>query len=319
LTCLKVGFALGLSFVLLAIFVVPVFAVEYKPAVKVGQYVKLKYELTGNDALAASGNDVDWKQFTVVSITGNEIVINEKNHHNNGALDSEGITHKYDIETGLDENWVESYERCVLAGNLQDDDPIRVGSSDRVDRTEVRTYLGVSRQVNIVFLNGNTYDEITNDIISRVTFTEVFDKASGMLLERERGQTWIGGAGEGTYNSQSFVFNGTNIFNIPNEGNSSGGSSANNAGFPIQYIIIVIAVVAMAAVLAVFLVKKRKTALPASEIKSEQTAPAAQTEVKPSTPPAPKPVAFCKECGVVLKSDAMFCKNCGAPREDKQS
>ena len=108
-----------------------------------------------------------------------------------------------------------------------------------VNKTETRTYLGVSRSVNIVSytFSGEGYT---------LSETFVYDKISGMRLELEGEATTTEPPTTSTY-SNSII--DTNIFVKPEPTPSE--------GIPVEYLYVGVAVVIIVVAAAVIMLKKR--------------------------------------------------------------
>jgi hypothetical protein len=164
-----------LAMIILVALVLPVFAIQYNPGVAVGQYVKY-----GNFAGSGSGlesfNDYSWLKLGVTDVSGQEITLLSTGEFKNGtALRGNDTTSVWDVETGTD-NGVPSTQGPIIAANLNQGDAIPPPNTYTVNQTESRTYLGVSRTVNILIVTVSTSDYNS-------TLTYIYDKLSGMLLE----------------------------------------------------------------------------------------------------------------------------------------
>jgi len=168
---LKIAFPL-VCVLLIVAFVAPVWAAEYNPGVSVGQWVKY-----GNYVVTTPAETVispDWGMIEVVGVSGKEVTLRTTGAYMNGtAIPSEEGT--CNIETGI----INGHQRYILAANLNQGDKIlNLAGSDIINKTETRTILGASRSVNILNF---TYSAAGQDM----TFTYIYDKASGMNLEFE--------------------------------------------------------------------------------------------------------------------------------------
>jgi len=164
-----------LSAALLAAFVLPVLAVTYNPGVETGQYVKY-----GNFVGVGQGveafNDYDWLKLQVTDVSGKDVTLLSTSQFKNGtAIEGNDTTSVWNIETGTQDS-VPSTQGPIIAANLNQGDTIPPPNTYVVNSTESRTYLGVSRTVNILSASLSTSDY-------NATLTYVYDKASGMLLE----------------------------------------------------------------------------------------------------------------------------------------
>ncbi len=162
-----------LTTALLAAFVLPVLALTYSPGVATGQYVKYG-NFVGIGQGVESFNDYDWLKLQVTDVSGKAVTLFSTSQFKNGtAIAGNGTTSVWNVETGT-EDGVPSTQGPIIASNLNQGDPIPPPNTYAVNRTESRTYLGVSRTVNILDASLSTPDYNT-------TLTYVYDKASGML------------------------------------------------------------------------------------------------------------------------------------------
>jgi hypothetical protein len=101
---------------------------------------------------------------------------------NGSATPNNGETYVINVETGAT-NYTHSELGPIIAANLNEGDKVQAKSAIfEVNRTEIKTYLGVSRPVNILVYEvpgTGTYGQY----ITRSTF--MYDRASGMMLENE--------------------------------------------------------------------------------------------------------------------------------------
>src|SRR3990170_6177748 len=168
----KPKIAAALAFVLLVTFVASVLAVEYNPGVSVGQYVKYSNYLGIN-----LRTEVDWEKNEVVAVSGKEVTLLTTGQWKNGtAIPNLGIT-IHNLETGAT-NETHSDLKSIIAANLNEGDAVPPGTF-AVNKTEIRTYVGVSRVVNILI-------EETSSDFATARITVAYDKASGMALEWEQ-------------------------------------------------------------------------------------------------------------------------------------
>ena len=172
----KLKFLTALLFAaLLAAFVFPVLAVTYNPGVETGQYVKYG-NFVGVGQGVESFNDYDWLKLQVTGISGKDVTLLSTSQFKNGtAIEGNGTISIWNIETGTQDG-VPSTQGPIIAANLNQGNPIPPPNTYVVNSTESRTYLGVSRTVNILDASLSTPDY-------NATLTYVYDKASGMLLE----------------------------------------------------------------------------------------------------------------------------------------
>jgi len=168
---LKIAFPLA-CVLLMATFVAPVRATEYNPGVSVGQWIKY-----GNYVVTTPAESVispDWSMLEVIGVSGKEVTLRITGAYMNGTAipASEVICN---IEVGRINEW----QRYIIAANLNQGDKIlNTATADTINKTETRMILGASRSVNILNF---TYSAAGQDM----TFTYIYDKASGMNLEFE--------------------------------------------------------------------------------------------------------------------------------------
>jgi hypothetical protein len=190
--------AVALAFVLLVTFVAPVLAVEYNPGVSVGQYVKY-----GNFYGVNLNYSYGWEKVEVMVVSGKDVTLLMTGQYLNGTnLPNTGTT-TYNLETGAT-NETHSDLKLIMAANLNEGDAVPPGNFV-INRTEIRTYLGVSRVVNVLI------EEISSNVTT-VTFTVVYDKVSGMAVEWE---TWWNNHATGRHAALHYSITDTNIFEVP--------------------------------------------------------------------------------------------------------
>jgi hypothetical protein len=230
---LKLGIAFVLTCVLLMTLAVPVLAVDYNPGVSVGQGAEY-----GNYVLDGQATDVNWTRFGVAAVSGKEVTLTELTAHMDGTVET--VDKVYDVEAGTVDGQPAAFPGTwIIAANLNEGDalpPVDLGYM--VNTTETRTYLGVSRSVNIVSYSysGEGYT---------ISETFVYDKVPGIMLEME-GETLVGDTTQ-TYSNSITV---TNIFEEP--------TPTPSEGLPVEYLYVGVAVVIIVvAVAAVMLLKKR--------------------------------------------------------------
>ena len=171
----KIPVAFLLAVILLATFTFPVFAQEYNPGVVTGQYVKYG-NFVGVGPGFESFNDYDWLKLEVVSVSGKEVTLLSTGQFKNGVpIPGNGTTAVWNVDAGT-EDGSPSTQGPIIAANLVQGDAIPPPNTYAVNKTEDRTYLGVSRIVNILEVTISTPDYDTE-------LTYVYDKFSGILLE----------------------------------------------------------------------------------------------------------------------------------------
>jgi len=167
--------------------VLPVFAVDYSPGVVSGKYVKLGWYSVN----VPQENLLNWEKIQILSVTGEEVDWSMTGEMLNGsAMPNSGEHFFTNVQTGTT-NYTHSVLGVIIAGNLKAGDPVALGTASIVvNSTELRTYLNVSRSVNVLVLksSGTGQNGPWNS-----TVTYVYDKASGMLLENENREAWPNG------------------------------------------------------------------------------------------------------------------------------
>jgi hypothetical protein len=165
-----------LAALLLAVSIVPSFAVTYSPGVTTGQWVKYG-NIVGIGPGLESVNTTDWMKIEAISVSGKEVKLRTSGMFKNGTSTPESNA-TYNVETGTVDGAPSVYGP-VIAGNLNAGDALPPTSSNvQVNKTETRTYVGVSRSVNMlnISLSATGYT---------ATLIVVWDKTSGMMLEME--------------------------------------------------------------------------------------------------------------------------------------
>ncbi len=188
---------------LAAAFATSVFAVTYNLGVTVGQYVKYG-NFVGEGPGFEQFNDFDWSKIEVTSVQGTVVTLLSTSQFKNGtATPGNGSSTVWDVQAGT-MNGIPSTQGPIIAGNLNQGDPIPPPDTFSVNKTENRVYLGVSRSVNI--LNVTLSTENYNS-----TLTYVYDRASGLLLEQSS-QTTQQAQPQPTTSAYSYSITETNLF-----------------------------------------------------------------------------------------------------------
>jgi hypothetical protein len=219
-----------LAFVLVVAFVAPVLATDYNLGVKVGDYVH--YYFLGVNIVHLA----EWEKIEVVAVSGKEVTLYTTGQYKDVPFPS-GTTF-FNVETGAT-NYTHSEVGQIIAANLNEGDVIpELGGNFVINKTELREYMNVSRQVNIV-----EFYEQNN--ITRLTY--VFDKISGIMLENENMFY------DSTGKMDKELYQGVDDTNIFKAEAQTGFS------LPAEYLYAIITVVAVAApATAVVFVRKRK-------------------------------------------------------------
>jgi hypothetical protein len=234
----KLSVAFLFAVVLSAAFTFPVFAQEYSPGVVAGQYVKY-----GNFVGAGPGfesfNDYDWLKLEIISVSRKEVTLLSTGQFKNGTLFWQRHKTVWNIEAGTEDD-TPSTQGPIIAANLNQGDAIQPPGTYTVNKTEDRTYLGVSRSVNILDVEISTPDYNTS-------LTYVYDRGSGMILESTSITTQA--QPEPTTSEYAYSIIETDVF----------GSTPTN--LPIAVIIAVALVVVTVAVAVVLLLRRTKETL----------------------------------------------------------
>lgn len=223
--------------VLVSGLVLPALAVDYNPGVTSGQYVKYG-NFSGNGQGFEAFNDYGYLQLQVTSVSGSQVTLLSTGQFKNGtALPGDQTTAIWDVQAGT-QNGNPDTQGPIIAANLNQGDAIPPPDTYAVNSTEQRTYLGVSRTVNILDVSVSSPDYNS-------TLTYVYDKASGMLLEASA-QTTTQSEPTPVTSSYSYSVVETNIF--------AAGSSATPVINVSSVSIVLIAVVIVVVVVAVVVV-----------------------------------------------------------------
>jgi hypothetical protein len=226
------------AFLLLEVFALPVFAIDYNVGVTKGQYVTYG-NFVGEGPGVETFNDYNWSKLEVTAVSGKEVTLLSTGQYNNGApIPGNGTIEVWNVEIGT-ESGVPSTQGPIIAANLNEGDSIPPPNTYSVNKTETRVYLGVSRSVNILAVTISTPDYSTS-------LTYVYDRSSGMLLESTVETTQ--NQPESVTSTYSYSIIDTNLF-----------ESASTIPISSVLIIFVIAAIAIIIVLvvAVFVIRKK--------------------------------------------------------------
>jgi hypothetical protein len=236
---IRYSLCLFFAALILIALVLPVFAIGYSPGVTAGQFVKY-----GNFSGSGEGfegfNDYGFLQLQATSVSGKDVTLLSTGQYKNGtALPGNGTTMVWNIEVGT-EDGSPATQGPIIAGNLNQGDAIPPLGTYSINQTESRSYLGTSRNVNILDVQIKTSDYNS-------TLTYVYDKLSGMILESS---TQITTQSQPTPVSSSYSYSiiGTNIF----------GTNASVPEFSTLTIEVAGIIALIGAVAALILVRKRK-------------------------------------------------------------
>lgn len=247
---LKSKIAIALALVILAFFVAPVWAVDYTPGVSAGQWVRY-----GNFVGVGTGteemNKTDWAKVDVVAVSGKSVTLHMSGKYKNGS-DAKQSGYIINVETGTinGSSLATGGSFFVSAANLAEGDPLASGSPFKINKTETRSYMGVSRTVNIL---NYTYSIFGYG----VKWITVWDKVSGILLEMSLSTSIL------TTEKISFSATDTNIY------------ATGVTGWLMDnmiYIVIAVIVIVIIVVAAAMMMRKKPQALSPSETKESTTA-----------------------------------------------
>jgi hypothetical protein len=238
----KVKIAVALALVVLVAYVAPAWAVDYNPGVSKGQWVKY-----GNFVGYGSGskelNDTDYMKLEVTDVSGKVVTLHSSGKYENGTNAKE-YGYIINVETGTINGSSGGYMLLLIAANLNAGDALISGGPVKINKTETRNYMSVSRSVNILnFTSG----------ISKMIMT--WDKASGMIMEIKM---------EYTGYKMSFSATDTNIF------------ATGVAGWIMDNLIyIVIAIIVIVVIIGVvFMIMRKPKAPPPPAPETQETPPA---------------------------------------------
>jgi hypothetical protein len=225
-----------IAIVVLAAFALPVFAQEYSPGVTMGQYVKYG-NFVGVGPGFESFNDYNWLKLDVVSVSGKEVTLLSTGQFKDGSpIPGNGSTTVWNVEAGTEDGSL-STQGSIIAANLTEGDAIPPPNTYTINKTASRTYLGVSRSVNILDVTVSTPDYDS-------ALTYVYDKISGMLLEST--STTATTQPESSTSEYSYSIIETNIF-----------CSTSMTNLPVVVIIAIAFIVVVGLALVIVLLLKR--------------------------------------------------------------
>ena len=168
-------------FLLLEALATPASAANYNSGVKANDYVKYSW----NSINAPSSYLLAWEKTEVLSSSGSDVTWRMTGQMQNGsAIPDNGETYFINLENGAT-NYTHDQLGPIIAANLNKGDKIYGGISAifEVNSSEVRTYMNVSRPVNVVVIESFYIGLSGNPVNDTATF--VYDKSSGILLENE--------------------------------------------------------------------------------------------------------------------------------------
>jgi hypothetical protein len=187
---LKIEMILFFTFVVLANLVAPVSAADSSVGVIPGDYVKY-----GNAAVSGpegAAVDYDWLEYNVTMVSGTDVTIIQTGMFKNGTpIPGNGNSYIYNLEKSTMDG-ILIPPGPIIAANLQQGDNI-ASTVYNVTRTEIRTYMGLSRIVNILELSSTSGN-------ATLGVTLVYDRTSGILLEEQMKHTDSTGTSTMSYN-----------------------------------------------------------------------------------------------------------------------
>ena len=251
----------------------PMYTGEYNPGVSVGDYV-IYGNFVCNEVHQGEGwvciNDLAFKKVEVVAVSGKEVTFRHTQQFKNGsATPISGCTETWDVEHFLwsdeTDDWI-TYG-LIMAANLTEGNQIHSQTCNFTEhvitKTEVRTYLGVSRNVNLIITKHMVEEPVYDDGAARepprgvpdcnITDINVYDLESGFKLEFERTTS------DGDVISAMSIVE-TNIFSSQTSSPSSPTSlESTTLGIPTEvlYVMPGLVVVVIVAAIAVVLEKRR--------------------------------------------------------------
>lgn len=157
--------------VVLSVGTFPAIAVEYEPGLSVGQWARYGEII---NTIVDPVNISAW-MVEVTAVSGKTVTLHTVGELKSGTTVEESID-VCDVEAGKI-NGTKAHWMPVIAADLKEGDALPPFElSMKINKTETRTYIGVSRTVNI-------YNAAVGSPESRSSTSLVYDKASGILLE----------------------------------------------------------------------------------------------------------------------------------------
>jgi hypothetical protein len=161
--------------IFLAILAIPVFALDYNTGVVPGYYVKYGIFNTSPNTIFS---DIDWMKYEVTAVSGKNVTLLNTGLYKNGTvIPGNGVSSIYNIERNNVNDLHVFGAIPIIGSNLNQGDPIPYTVLN-ISRTENRTYLGISRTVNVV-----------EDSTTTMRSISVYDRTSGLWLEIQMEQT----------------------------------------------------------------------------------------------------------------------------------
>ncbi|HSV49014.1 MAG TPA: hypothetical protein VLH35_01760 [Candidatus Acidoferrales bacterium] len=239
----KLLISLLLSCVFLVSLVLPVLAVNYNSGVSTGQFVKYGNFL-GSGIGFEDFNNIDFMKVMVTNVDGNQVTLLSTGQYKNGtAMTGNNTSTVWDVAAGTQDG-LPTTQGTIIAANLNIGDAIPPANTYTVNLTESRTYLGVSRTVNVLSVGFSTPDYNTS-------LSYVYDRASGILLETSVFTSVVSDSGP-IVSSYSYSVVETNIFGV------TGPSVPENDLAIVEYILVFVVVASVVIVLVGVLLRRHK-------------------------------------------------------------
>lgn len=154
-------------------------------------------------------NEIEWVQNTVLAISGTNITFQRVAHYKDG---NETASIEYvDVKTGFSS---EIGTLMFIPSDLAKDDIIRASPTEHysINETVARTYIGVTREANLLNIS-TVYDDPFENAITIFTASYYWDKTTGVLCERPGAYaSYIQGVLTSLSISEKIV--GTNIWGV---------------------------------------------------------------------------------------------------------
>jgi hypothetical protein len=181
----------------------PAFSITYTTGVSIGQYVKYG-NFVGTGPGFEDFADYDSLTLQITNVAGTQVTFLSTGQYKNGtAIPGNNTVIVWDVAAGT-ENGNPKTQGPIIASNLDAGNSIPPPDSYTVNSTENRQYLGITRSVDILSITISTPDY-------NASFTYIYDKASGMLLDSSSLTTVQGESGPVT-SEYSYSIIETNIF-----------------------------------------------------------------------------------------------------------
>jgi len=207
---LKRKIAIALVCVLFTTFVAQAMAAVYNPGVSAGQWMKYGNAVGIGSGLPPDVNETDWMKVEIVDVSSDNVTMHLSGMFRNGtAINETGLMSN--VQTGwmnASSGGIYGYS-YVIGGKLKENETLVLPTGNvKINKTETREYVDVSRPVNIIN-NSRT----TN--LSSYNYYVVFDQASGILLEMNVSTTYAFANMTSLNVMMSFSIIETNVFAGP--------------------------------------------------------------------------------------------------------